>query len=325
VEYVLSGGNTSATTVGNNGVLVVYGAASGTQVNSGGYDLVGGTVSGTHVNSGSEYVLAGGITTGAVISNGLEVLFGVGSGTVLSGSASEFVSSGATAVGTTVNSGTIDYVLAGGLASGTHLNGGQQIDYGTVTGAIITAGTQDVEGGAVANATALSGGFEYVLSGGTASGTTINGSGYEYVFSGGSANGTIISSGTLEVASGGTANVITFSSGGLLRLDDAVHFGGLVAGFNVPADHLDLRNIAYISGTTTSSWTQLTSGANASGTLSISDGTPGTTANITLLGQYTAGNFHVTTDGAGGTLVTDPPVTATDPNPLVAAFGTRHG
>jgi hypothetical protein len=59
---------------------------------------------------------------------------------------------------------------------------------------------------------------------------------------------------------------VAFSGGGTLLLDDAVHFGGLVAGFNVPADLLD---IAYISGTTTSSWTQPTSGANASGTLQI--------------------------------------------------------
>jgi autotransporter passenger strand-loop-strand repeat protein len=302
---------------------VVYGAASGTQVNSGGYDLVGGTVSGTNVNSGSEYVLAGGTTTGAVISNGLEVLFGVGSGTVLSGSASEFVSSGATALGTIVNSNSIDYVLAGGVASGAHLNGGTQIDYGTAVSTVITAGTQDVEGGATANTTTLSGGFEDVLAGGFASGTIING-GYEYVFSGGTASGTVISAGTFEIASGGSTGTgaVTFSGGGTLLLDDAVHFGGLVAGFNVPADHLDLVNIAYISGTTTSSWTQLTSGSTASGTLSISDGTPGTTANITLLGQYTAGNFHVTGDGAGGTLVTDPPVASVAANDY---FGSPIG
>ena len=104
-----------------------------------------------------------------------------------------------------------------------------------------------------------------------------------------------------------------------------MHFGGLVAGFNVPADKLDLANIAYISGSTTSSWTQLTSGANASGTLSISDGTSATTANITLLGQYVAANFSLTTDGHGGTLVTDPPVTQlpavtmNDPAPVVSS------
>jgi len=118
------------------------------------------------------------------------------------------------------------------------------------------------------------------------------------------------------VASGGSAGLVTFSSGGTLLLDDAVQFGGLVAGFNVPADKLDLLDIAFISGTTTSSWTQLTSGTTGSGTLKISDGTSGTTANITLIGQYVAADFHLTSDGMGGTLVTDPPLTATDANPI---------
>ncbi len=148
-----------------------------------------------------------------------------------------------------------------------------------------------------------------MLGGGTAIGTTVDG-GYEYVFAGGSASGTVISAGTLEIASGASANLVTFSGGGTLLLDDAVQFNGLVAGFNVPADRLDLLDIAFISGTTTSSWTQLTSGANASGTLTIGDGTSGTTANITLIGQYTAADFTVTSDGLGGTLVTDPPKTA---------------
>jgi hypothetical protein len=32
------------------------------------------------------------------------------------------------------------------------------------------------------------------------------------------------------------------------------------------------------------------------------------TANITLLGNYVTGNFHLTSDGLGGALVLDPPV-----------------
>jgi autotransporter passenger strand-loop-strand repeat protein len=324
VEYVLSGGKTSGTTIGKGGVLVVYGAASGTQANSGGYDLVGpgGSASGTNVSGGAEYVLSGGTTIAATITSGQEVLFGIGSGTTLNNGASEFVSSGATALATLINSGGIEYVFAGATASGAHLNGGTQIDYGTAVSTIITGGTQDVEAGGTANATTLSGGFEDVLSAGAASGTIIKG-GYEYVFAGGTASATIISAGTFEIASGGSTGTgpITFSGGGTLLLDDAVHFGGLVAGFNVPADRLDLLNIAYISGTTTSSWTQLTSGANASGTLTITDGTSGTTANITLLGQYAAGNFHVTSDGLGGTLVTDPPVATAMIEPPTTAVG----
>jgi large repetitive protein len=95
-------------------------------------------------------------------------------------------------------------------------------------------------------------------------------------------------------------------------LDRSLHGGVL-------ADMLDLHNIAYISGTTTSSWTQLTSGANASGTLQISDGTSATTADITLLGQYAAGNFHLPSDGLGGTLVIDPPAATATSEPLTGA------
>ena len=78
---------------------------------------------------------------------------------------------------------------------------------------------------------------------------------------------------------------------------------------------LDIPYVASGASATTSGWVQLTSGANASGTLTVSEG--GHTANITLLGQYVAGNFHIQSDGLGGTLVTDLPVVAnTDPNPL---------
>jgi hypothetical protein len=42
------------------------------------------------------------------------------------------------------------------------------------------------------------------------------------------------------------------------------------------------------------------------GTLAVTSGTE--TATIPLLGRYVAGSFKVSTDGHGGTFVTDPPV-----------------
>jgi hypothetical protein len=55
----------------------------------------------------------------------------------------------------------------------------------------------------------------------------------------------------------------------------------------------------------------LARGSNTSGTLTVSDGTH--TTNLTLLGQYATAQFNLTSDGHGGTLVTDPPLTvATD-------------
>jgi hypothetical protein len=55
--------------------------------------------------------------------------------------------------------------------------------------------------------------------------------------------------------------------------------------------------------------------SNTSGTLTVSDH-GGNTANITLLGQYVAGNFNIATDGHGGTVVYDPAVSSTDTNRL---------
>jgi hypothetical protein len=66
---------------------------------------------------------------------------------------------------------------------------------------------------------------------------------------------------------------------------------------------------------------QMTSGASASGTLLVTQATH--SASITLLGTYMTQNFNLLNDGAGGTVVTDPPVAvATDPNPL--ALVTPH-
>ena len=163
-------------------------------------------------------------------------------------------------------------------------------DYGTVSGGtIISSGEQIVEAGAAAsNMTVDSGGLDYLVSGGTAAATTISG-------------------GTLEVTSGANGGNVTFASGGILQLDSLVAFGGTISGFHL-GDAIDLRSLGFTSGTTNLSWTQLTSGANASGTLTVSSGAAVET--LTLLGQYTAANFSATSDGFGGTLITDPPASS---------------
>ena len=146
-----------------------------------------------------------------------------------------------------------------------------------------------------------------MLRGGHATGTIITSGGYELVSSGGTAVATTISGGTLEVASGGSASGVVFSSGGMLQLDSGAHVSGTISGFHL-GDEIDLRGLAYNSGSSTLSWTQKTSGANASGTLTVKEGTSSMT--LTLVGSYTSGNFSVTSDGSGGTLITDPPITA---------------
>jgi hypothetical protein len=101
---------------------------------------------------------------------------------------------------------------------------------------------------------------------------------------------------------------LTVSGAGELILNDAVAFGGLVAGFGA-SDSMDLVDIPFVasggSSPTTVSWTQTTT---TSGTVTVAEG--GSIANITLLGQYATADFSVQSDGIGGTLVTDPPVMA---------------
>jgi autotransporter passenger strand-loop-strand repeat protein len=158
-----------------------------------------------------------------------------------------------------------------------------------------------------------------VLRGGHASGTMITSGGYELVSSGGTAVATKISGGTLEVASGGTASGVVFSSGGMLQVDSGGHISGAISGFHL-GDEIDLRGLAYSPGSSTLSWTQKSSGAHASGTLTVQEGTHSTT--LTLVGSYTSGNFTVAPDGHGGTLITDPPVTGGESVATGAGIGS---
>jgi len=109
------------------------------------------------------------------------------------------------------------------------------------------------------------------------------------------------------VASGGTASgTVTFVSGGTLQLDAGAGFTGVIKDFGKPdlLDRIDLQAIAFGAGTTRSF---KEAASNTSGTLTVTRGTH--TVHLTLLGSYEATNFKLATDGKGGTLVADPPVT----------------
>jgi hypothetical protein len=125
----------------------------------------------------------------------------------------------------------------------------------------------------------------------------------------------------LELASGGSANGVVFSSGGMLQVDSGGHVSGAISGFHL-GDEIDLRGLAYSSSSSTLTWKQTTTGANASGTLTIKEGASSTT--VTLVGSYTTSNFSATSDGRGGTLITDPPVVSggsVTTNPEVGSGG----
>jgi autotransporter passenger strand-loop-strand repeat protein len=315
---------------------------SNTSVGSGGFDEVYGQTTATIVGSGGEEaVFDGGQSTSATTQKGgvLDLLAGgEGFRDVIAGI--EIISARGGASEPTIMSGGVLVVARFATAEFAHISrGGIAKISGTDRDATITGGQEVVFGGVSENDFILGGGKLVISSGGTgqldivqsggllsalAGATTIDASvsrgGREIVASGGTANATTISGGTLEIMSGGStgSSAVTFatSAGGILQLDSSLTFSGLVAGFGKP-DRLDFRDIAFTSGVTHTTWTQ---SGTTSGTLAVTSGTH--TATVTLLGQYVAGNFHVSTDGHGGTYVTDPPVSTSQTVALVNTHQT---
>ncbi|WP_407117521.1 hypothetical protein [Bradyrhizobium sp. LMG 9283] len=332
---VLYGGTLTNATVSSGGTLVVDGAVVGVNQVSGGTVSVGAwgnlnvlsgqTVRNISVASAGAMVLSSGaVASGTTVAAGGQLLVnGVASGANVAAGGSVVVSSGGTLnvlsgqadQGALVVAGGAMVVSSGGTAINTAVNsGGQLIVRGTVSGATIASGGSTVvsSGGVLdlmagqigAGITVSSGGSLVVSSGGTASGIVVSSGGNALVTSGGFVNGATISGGSLEVATGASANsgTVSFVSGGTLKLDSSVSFGGTISGFAKP-DYIDMADITFGSSTTLS-FTEAAS--NTSGTLTVSDGVH--TAHVTLLGQYVTAQFTSATDGHGGTLIGDPPI-----------------
>lgn len=346
-ETVFSGGTASATTLSAGGNLTISSGGlaintvvdSRTGANNGGMNVSGGgTASGTTINSGGiEFVGSGGTDIGATVTGGSFSSGNLGNLVVRSGGtdigatvstfgfltvsgisiSASLVGSGGrasmavsgTASGTVVLNSGFEMVSSGGTDLGAQISGGTQsvLSGGVASGDTVFAGSQVAsDGGTAINTTVSNGGTEIVLSGGTALDTTVLNGAREIVNNGGFVDTTAISGGTLEVASGGSAGAILFGDSGTLQLDSLMAFGGTISGFQTLGDQIDLQSLGFTDGVTTLSWTQLTSGANGSGTLSVSSGA--SVENLTLLGQYSLASFNATSDGHGGTLITDPPV-----------------
>jgi hypothetical protein len=132
-------------------------------------------------------------------------------------------------------------------------------------------------------------------------------------------NQTIAAGGSLEV-SGPSADVITFAgSTGTLIFDQSAEFTGQISGLT-GQDQIDLRDVGF-GANTTLLYAENT--GNTGGILSVGDSTH--TANLFLSGQYTTANFTMLSDNAGGTLLYDPPVGASDAQPLAAATRAAAG
>jgi hypothetical protein len=154
----------------------------------------------------------------------------------------------------------------------------------------VDAGTVDLTGGGVVNSGKLwADGGNLTVTG------SLTGSGSDEI----TGNSMIEFGGA--VASGQAMSFDTGSTGTLL-LDKSQSFAGTVAGLaQNGSNFLDLSDITFGAATKATY-----SGTSSSGTLQVTDGTH--TAEISLLGNYTASTFVTASDGHGGTLVHDPAV-----------------
>jgi hypothetical protein len=121
-----------------------------------------------------------------------------------------------------------------------------------------------------------------------------------------SVSATIANGTTLELASASSAEITFGGSTGTLQLDDSREFSGKIIGFTgtgnlATSDQIDLRDINFNS----------VYDSYSNGVLTVSDGS--NTANLTFNGSFTLANFSFASDGHGGTILYDPPVSISNP------------
>jgi hypothetical protein len=106
----------------------------------------------------------------------------------------------------------------------------------------------------------------------------------------------------LELFGASVANVtLGGDSSGILKLDTSATFAGTVAGL-ASGNYLDLADLPY-RGNNAPAYNS--TGPNT-GTLAVTERT--STINIALLGNYMANSFVASSDGHGGTVVSEPPL-----------------
>lgn len=311
-QNVYIDGSATGSTINAGGIQVDWGFTTITTI-SGGAQYVLGSASLTTINSGLQAVEGGGAASDTTIHGGGQDVYlgGTAIDTTMDGGIQSVY--GGTVVQTTISNGALQYLH--GSASVTTINdGGQQNVYadGAASGTTINAGGVQVDWGA-ANGTTINGGIQYVW--GSATNTSLN-SGAQYVGSGGLATDTTIGTGAVEVVlAGGTAGGVTFGAGyaGLV-LEQSSVLTGSISGWQAN-DFIDLVDIQFDTVGTTLAYAA--NGGNTGGALTVSDGTH--VATLHLLGQYSAADFAIASDGHGGTLITDPAVVA--PAQLAALHG----
>ena len=337
--FVAQGGSAVSDAVLSGGTqeVLATGVASGTVVSNGGLQLVlaAGTSISATLSAGGTGLLVNGYQNATVISNNgfayVEGASGVASADVILAGGVEDALFGGTASGTIVSANGILIVGNSGFAKGAVLsNGGYEI---VVSGGVasgeqaLNGGLDYIEAGAVGSGgTVSAGGVAIVLSGGTTFGITIASNGVEVVSPGGIASNSILSTGGYEVVfSGATAAGATLTSGGVLIVNSGgsgsgamnfvgvnneiiVNSGGNISGATISGfhlgDYIDLKGLGFTGDVTSANYV----GNTTSGVLTVTSGAQSVSLN--LLGQYVTANFTLANDGAGGTLLGDPPVSS---------------
>jgi hypothetical protein len=140
----------------------------------------------------------------------------------------------------------------------------------------------------------------------------------------GTSGATTIGAGaTLELGAADSAPVTFSGSTGMLRLDSPSTFSGAINNFAgngslSGSDQIDLKGINFNS----------VQDSYSNSVLTVTDGTH--TAALDFNGSYTLANFKFANDGAGGTIVYDPPVPAVQGDTVPAeimndpAIGALH-
>ena len=215
-------------------------------------------------------------------------------------------------------SDSAENVISGTLESVTLTNvdntisGAGQIGAGQMTlvneGTIVATGTNALVIDTGANTITNSGTLEATGEGGLVIDSDIDNFGLLWAHGGNiiangavSGSGSALLDGTATIEFGADASIdVEFDAGatGTLVLDDSFDFSGTVSGLNGD-DQIDLRDISFGVDTFAS---YAENEAGTGGTLTVSDGAH--TANISLLGTYSADMFELAADAQLGTRLT---------------------
>jgi hypothetical protein len=332
-----------AGTVHNSGMIAVAGGASftGLIADAAGLTLSGGGIvslsatgyvggSGPLTNLGNT-IEGGGFITAATLTNDGTIDNNVGrmvvntGGTVVNNGLVESTGTGLLLIrNTTVDSsgGTVVDGKSIVLDNATLAGGSLTINKGARLQSNLHAGVVSLAGGTVSNAGTIVGvGGGLTIDGAVANSGIIAAVGGNLTITGavtGSGAVRMSGKGVVEI-DGALAETVVMAAGatGTLVLGDVAGFTGRVKGLSTTsANSIDLKGVVadgfrYF-------------GSAVLGRLTLTEGGV-TVATLKLVGDYTSSGFTLTSDGAGGTIITHPPKTAAALASAMASFGAKGG